>query len=96
MYDVCHRISCNLALPFACTTTGSIGSIDVCISPLTALMIALLNNCLVAKTSRAIFIHPHCLYSDVTTTLNQLPVQEIPGAVETKPLWEFDKTLSPA
>ena len=39
----------------------------------TALMIALLNNCLVAKTSRAIFIHPHCLYSDVTATLNQLP-----------------------
>ena len=57
-------------------------------------MIALLNNCLVAKTSRAIFIHPHCLYSDVTTTLNQLPVQEIPGPVETKPLWEFDQTLS--
>ena len=59
-----------------------------------ALMIALLNNCLVAKTSRAIFIHPHCLYSDVTATLNQLPVQEIPGPVETKPLWEFDQTLS--
>ena len=57
-------------------------------------VIALLNNCLVAKTSRAIFIHPHCLYSDVTATLNQLPVQEIPGPVETKPLWEFDQTLS--
>ena len=60
-----------------------------------ALMIALLNNCLVAKTSRAIFIHPHCLYSEVTATLNQLPVQEIPGPVETKPPWEFDQqTLS--
>ena len=58
------------------------------------LMIALLNNCLVAKTLRAIFIHPHCLYSNVTATLNQLPVQEIPGPVETKPLWEFDQTLS--
>ena len=34
------------------------------------------------------------LYSDVTATLNQLPVQEIPGPVETKPLWEFDQTLS--
>ena len=51
-------------------------------------------NCLAAKTSRAIFIHPHCLYSDVTATLNQIPVQEIPGPVETKPLWEFDQTLS--
>ena len=58
-------------------------------------MIALLNNCLVAKTSRAIFIHPHCLYSDVTATLNQLPVQESPGPVETKPLWEFDQTSFP-
>ena len=57
-------------------------------------MIALLNNCLVAKNSQAIFIHPHCLYSDVTATLNQLPVQEIPGPAETKPLWEFDQTLS--
>ena len=57
-------------------------------------MIALLNNCLVAKTSRAIFFHPYCLYSDVTATLNQLPVQEIPGPVETKSLWEFDQTLS--
>ena len=56
---MCHRISCNQALPFACTTTGSIGS-------------------------------------DVTATLNQLPVQEIPGPVETKPLWVFDQTLSPA
>ena len=33
-----------------------------------ALMIALLNNCLVAKTSRAIFFH---LHSDVTSNLNQ-------------------------
>ena len=57
-------------------------------------MIALLNNCVVAKTSQAIFFHPHCLYSDVTATLNQLPVQEIPGPVETKPLREFDQTLS--
>ena len=57
-------------------------------------MIALLKNCLAAKTSCASFIHPHCLYSDVTATLNQLPVQEIPGPVETKPLWEFDQTLS--
>ena len=57
-----------------------------------ALMIALLNNCVVAKTSRTIFFHPHCLYTDVTATLNQLPVQEIPGPVETKPLWEFDQT----
>ena len=48
----------------------------------------------IAKNLRAIFIHPHCLYSDVTATLNQLPVQEIPGPVETKPLWEFDQTLS--
>ena len=94
MYGLCHRISCNRALPFACTTTGSIGSIVLGISPLTALMIVLLKNCLAAKTSQAIFIHPHCLYSDVTTTLNQLPVQEIPGPVETKPLWEFDQTLS--
>ena len=86
MYGVCHRIICNRALPFASTTTGSIGSIVLCISPLTALMIALLKNCLAAKTSRAIFIHPHCLYSDVTATLNQLSVQEIPGLVETKPL----------
>ena len=48
------------------------------------------------KTSRAIFFHPHCLYSDrATATINQLPVQEIPGPpVETKPLWEFDQTLS--
>ena len=57
-------------------------------------MIAPLNNCLAAKTSRAIFIHLCCLYSDATTSLNQLPVQEIPGLVETKPLWEFDQTLS--
>ena len=85
MYGVCHRISCNRA--FACTTTGSTGSIVLCISPLTALMIALLKNCLAAKTSPAIFIRPHCLYSDVTATLNQLLVQEIPGQVETKPLY---------
>ena len=38
--------------------------------------------------------HFSSLYSDVTATLNQLPVQEIPGPVETKPLWEFDQTLS--
>ena len=55
-------------------------------------MIALLNNCLVAKTLRAIFIHPYCLYSDVTATLNQLPVQEIPGPVETKSLDPFQRS----